>query len=111
EPDAQFAIREDIASGARAFFKDVAGLVPILERHCSVRAATLDPVLEKYLTNPSPDFIKAFEEVGHAEGFGGSKYGRLLPRGKRTLRGYRDSYWRAAYASNGGYLRFIHRVV
>lgn len=111
EPDAQFAIREDIASGARAFFKDVEGLVPLLERRCSVRAATLDPVLEKYLTNPSPDFIEAFKEVGHAEGFGGSKYGVLLPRGKRTLRGYRDSYWRAAYASNGGYLSFVHRLL
>ena len=111
EPAAQFAIREEIAEGARAFIRDAAGLVPLLDGCCGARAAALDPVLANYLTDPSPDFIRAFEDVGHAEGFGGSKYDALLPRGKRTLRGYRNSYWRAAYVAQGGYLKLLHRAL
>ena len=111
EPDAQLALRTDVAAGARRFMHDIAGLLTVLNGSGVGGQADLDPILARYLSNPPAAFIRSFAGVGHAEGFGGSKYGALLPDSKKTLIGYRNAYWRSAYVASGGGIKLLHRLL
>lgn len=111
EPDSQVALRHQVAAGARRFFADIAGLLPMLENSGCGGAAELDPILKRHLQRPSAEFIRFFAGIGHAEGFGGSKYGSLLPEEKKSLIGYRNAYWRSAYVSGNAWLRLLHRLL
>lgn len=111
EPERQFGLRHRVADGARRFFADIGGLLPMLEKSDCGGTADLDSILQAHLKHPSADFICAFTGVGHAEGFGGSKYDNLLPAEGKSLAGYRNAYWRSAYVSGSAGLGLLHRLL
>jgi hypothetical protein len=80
--------------------------------HCDSRLhlRSLDVLFNRYLNKPDAEIIEAFDGIGHAEGFGGSKYAQIVNKEAFTFSGYRNSYWRAAYVSTAkGFMGFLGR--
>lgn len=113
EAPAQVLRREQVAAGARHFLADTVGVLPMLPppgEACCDRPVALAVVLDTYLARPDANLVASFRQLGHAEGFGGVRYGSLVAEGPRTVRGWRNSYWRSAYVADHRLLRLLHRL-
>ncbi|AHF00205.1 hypothetical protein [Thioalkalivibrio paradoxus] len=116
EPRSQVLARHEIARGCRQFLDDFARVAPFLPAEGDWAARSLDRLIDRILARPDAVVITAFEGMGHAEGFGGSKYGDILRRDSFTLAGYRNSFWRSAYVRatpgpQGWLARVVHAMV
>lgn len=110
EQQKQIELRQEIAKGCRQFIEDYGRVANIL--HCDSRLylRSLDVLFNRYLNKPDAEIIEAFDGIGHAEGFGGSKYAQIVNKEAFTFSGYRNSYWRAAYVSTAkGFMGFLGR--
>jgi FMN phosphatase YigB (HAD superfamily) len=114
EAPVQVLRREQVAAGARQFLADTAGVLPLLPppgEACCDRPAELAAVLDGYLARPDANLVASFRHLGHAEGFGGVRYGTLISEERASVRGWRNSYWRSAYVADHPWLRLLHRLL
>lgn len=110
EKQEQIELREEIAKGCRQFIEDYGRVANVLQGDNRIYLKSLDSLFNRYLIKPDAEILEAFSGVGHAEGFGGSKYAPIVNKEAFTFSGYRNSYWRAAYVATAkGFMGFIAR--
>lgn len=110
EQQEQIELRQEIAKGCRQFIADYGRIVHMLDCDGRNYLKSLDILFDRYLVKPDAEIIDAFNGIGHAEGFGGSKYAEIVNKEAFTLSGYRNSYWRAAYVATAkGFMGFVGR--
>lgn len=110
EDQEQIELRQEIAKGCRQFLEDYGSVAHMLQCDGRRSLESLDALFNRYLVRPDAEIIDAFNGIGHAEGFGGSKYAQIVDKGAFTLSGYRNSYWRAAYVSTAtGFMGWLGR--
>ena len=116
EQQEQIEVRQEIAKGCRQFIEDYGRVVNMLHSDSRHSLKSLDILFNRYLVMPDAEIIEAFNGIGHADGFGGSKYAEIVNKEAFTFTGYRNSYWRAAYVATAkgcmGWLgRRLHSMI